>query len=78
MNAMQMMQIMQRWSLFQEDHPKFRPFLGAMKELAMKEGTVLELKATDPDGKTIMTNIKVTANDVETFRMASELMQNRQ
>ena len=73
MNPMALMQFAQRWSLFQEDHPKFMPFVNAAKGIAMKEGSVLELKATDPDGKTITTNIRVTANDVETFRMFADL-----
>ena len=78
MNPMMLMQLVQRWSLFQKDHPRFVPFLGAMKEVALKEGSVLELTATDPDGKTITTNIRVTANDVETFRMIAELDPNQE
>ena len=75
MNPMAMMQLMQRWSLFQQDHPKVIPFLQAAKDVALQEGAVLEIKATDPAGKTITSNIRVTANDVETFRMVSELSQ---
>ena len=75
MNPMTMMQLMQRWSLFQQDHPKVIPFLQAAKDIALQEGAVLEIKATDPEGKAITSNIRVTANDVETFRMVSELSQ---
>lgn len=73
MNPMAIMQLMQRWSVFQSDHPKFVPFVNAVKDTVMKEGSVLEMKVTDPDGKTTTTNIRVTANDVETFRMIAEL-----
>ncbi len=73
MNPMALMQLMQRWSVFQADHPKFVPFVNAVKDSVMKEGAILEMKVTDPDGKATTTNIKVTANDVETFRMIAEL-----
>ena len=77
MNPMMLMQLVQRWSVFQQDHPRFMPFFSAAKETVLTEGSVLELKVTDPEGKEITTNIRVTANDVETFRIISELIQGR-
>ena len=73
MNPMAIMQLAQRWSVFQADHPKFVPFVNAAKDVVAKEGSILELKVTDPDGKIVTTNIRVTANDVETFRMLADL-----
>ena len=73
MNPMAIMQLAQRWSVFRSDHPKFVPFVNAAKDFVMKEGSILELKVTDPDGKIVTTNIRVTANDVETFRMLADL-----
>ena len=69
MNPMMFMQLQQRIQTFQQDHPKFLPFLMAIKDNALQEGTVLAMTVTTPDGKTIESNIKLTANDIETIRM---------
>ena len=44
----------------------------AVKDTAMVEGTVLAMKVTTPDGKTLESNIKLTANDIETIKMMSD------
>ena len=72
MNPMMLMQMQQRIQTFQQDHPKFVPFLMAIKDNALEEGTVIAMKVTTPDGKTIESNIKLTANDIETIRMMSD------
>ena len=41
MNPMMFMQLQQRIQTFQQDHPKFVPFLMAIKDNALQEGTVL-------------------------------------
>lgn len=72
MNPMMFMQLQQRIQTFQQDHPKFVPFLMAIKDNALQEGTVLGVTVTTPDGKKIESNIKLTANDIETIRMMSD------
>lgn len=69
MNPMFLMQAQQRLTLFQQEHPKMLPFLNTIREKALKEGSVVEIKVTDPDGKEYVSNIRVTANDIETVRM---------
>ncbi len=69
MNPMMLMQLQQRIQTFQQDHPKFLPFMMAVKDNALKEGTVFAMKVTTPEGKTIESNIKLTSNDIETLRM---------
>ena len=66
---MMLMQLQQRISLFQQDHPKVMPFLQAVGNNAVQEGTVFAIKVTTPDGKTLESNIKLTANDIETINM---------
>ena len=72
MNPMMFMQLQQRIQTFQQDHPKFVPFLMAIKDNAMQEGTVLGVTVTTPDGRKIESNIKLTANDIETIKMMSD------
>ncbi|WP_051689325.1 hypothetical protein [Butyrivibrio sp. AE2032] len=72
MNPMILMQMQQRMQTFQQDHPKFLPFLNAVKDNALQEGTVFAMKVTTPEGKTLESNIKLTANDIETIRMMTD------
>ncbi len=75
-NPTMLMQIQQRIQTFQQDHPKFVPFLMAIRDNALEEGSVIAMKVTTPDGRTIESNIKLTANDIETFRMMASGNQN--
>ncbi len=68
-NPMALLQMQQRFAQFQQDHPKFVPFLGAIKANALKEETVIDIKVTSPEGGTLATNIRLTANDLETINM---------
>ena len=69
MNPMLLMQHQQRLGLFQQDHPKVIPFFQAVGANAVTEGTVFAVKVTTPDGKVLESNIKLTANDIETINM---------
>ena len=75
MNPMFLIQLKERFGLFQSEHPKMLPFLRTIKEKAVAEGSVLEIKAISPDGKEYVSNIRLTANDIETIRMLTEGMQ---
>ena len=69
MNPMMLMQLQQKLSLFQQDHPKVGPFIRAVGANALEEGTVIAMKVTTKDGKELESNIKLTANDIETLQM---------
>ena len=55
------------------DHPKLFPFMRAVSAAGAKEGTIVEMKVTTPEGKELETNLRLTANDIEVFRMLREL-----
>lgn len=74
MNPMALLQLKERLNLFNQDHPKMLPFLTAVKD-KMQEGTILELKVTDVEGKEMVSNIRLTANDMETFRILTNMKQ---
>ena len=60
MNALKLKSILDR---FNANHPKLPLFLkAAMGEV--KEGTVIETKVITPEEKTILSNIKITADDM--------------
>ncbi len=55
------------WDNFTAAHPRFPGFLSAVKSRGILEGDVVEISITGTDGKTIATNIRVTAGDLELF-----------
>lgn len=71
-NPAVLLRFKERMRIFQNDHPKIRPFFHMLKEKALTEGTVFELKVTTPDGQEYVSNIRLTANDIETIRLLSK------
>ena len=67
------MKLAERYNLFQTQHPLFASFLGQAAARAMREGTVIEVKVTDPEGKEMVTNLKMTPEDLETIEIFKNL-----
>ncbi|MDO4622558.1 MAG: hypothetical protein Q4B22_06360 [Eubacteriales bacterium] len=72
-NPMMFMKIRERLTIFQQQHPRVMPFFQAVGAQSIREGTVLELKVTDPEGKSYVSNIRLTADDIETIQMMKEM-----
>ncbi len=64
-----------RIDMFNEAHPRVMPFLEMLKGKALMEGTVVEMRVTDPDGNEYVSNIRLTATDVETIKLLELLPQ---
>lgn len=69
MNPMDVMQLGSRLQTFSSQHPKFGAFLREAGRDAMREGSIIEMKVTSPEGQEYVTNIRLTAEDVETINM---------
>ncbi len=67
MNIQDIMKLKTAWDTFTANHPKFPAFLNAAKQAGIKENTIVAISITDPEGKTIETNVKVTSSDLELF-----------
>ncbi len=52
---------------FNRNHPKFMPFLQACGG-QVKEGSIIEITVTSPEGEKIETNLKVQQSDIELIR----------
>lgn len=50
---------------FRINHPKFPLFLHAVSQEALKEGTLVEINVTTPEGKTYCSNVRLKADDME-------------
>ena len=67
LNPMALMRLKGRFEIFRREHPRVLPFLKTVKENALREGTVMELKFTTEDGKEYVSNIRLTPDDIETL-----------
>ena len=65
LDPMKIMKVKKAKDTFVENHPKLPLFLGAVKQQALVEGTVMAITVTTPDGRKIESNIKLQASDIE-------------
>lgn len=72
MNPMLLMKMKGMLEGFNKRHPRVLPFLNDAGS-RIQEGTVIEVTVTGPDGHSITSNIRVTAEDMELLRDAKEL-----
>lgn len=64
-NPAAILQMMNLWSRFQNNHPKFPKFLSAVAKSGIKEGSIIEIKVTTAQGESFDSNLKVNAEDME-------------
>lgn len=50
---------------FRSGHPKFPLFLKAVSQDALREGSVIEISVTTPEGKNYCSNVRLNADDIE-------------
>jgi hypothetical protein len=72
-NPKNIMKLRERLGIFQSQHPRVQPFLKDAFSGGVLEGSVIELKVTSPEGRSCITNIRLTQEDVETINMIREL-----
>ena len=63
-NPMQLMKFREMGQRFQQNHPRIPGFFQAALG-GVREGSIIEMTVTDPEGKKICANIEVTADDME-------------
>ncbi|MCR4893580.1 MAG: hypothetical protein K5911_02465 [Eubacteriales bacterium] len=72
-NPMNLLKIKKQWEQFNAAHPRFMPYIKALRNGYLDEGSVLEMNVTAPDGRSLKCNIRLTAEDMELMRQISEL-----
>ena len=58
-NPAALLQMMNLWKRFENNHPKFPKFLKAVALKGIKEGSIIEIKVTTADGENFDSNLKV-------------------
>lgn len=74
-NPMKLMQMQSVFKQFTERHPKLPMFFRAVGSSALVEGTVMEIKVTKPDGTNMVTNLKLSQQDIEAIRQIQQTFQ---
>ena len=69
MDIKTMLQMQNAWKAFTENHPKFPAFLKAAQH-EIREGTVIAFTVTTPEGKTIESNLRLSASDIQLIETA--------
>ena len=72
-NPLVLLQLKGQWEKFEKNHPKFRGFMNAAASQGIREGTIIEITITDPEGKTICSNLKITDADMDLIRTMQNL-----
>lgn len=72
MNPASLMKILRAKNTFDKNHPKLKNYFAAVQKKGIQEGTVIQLKITNPDDEPMIANIKVQQSDLE---LLSELME---
>ena len=67
-NIGNMMKIMNAWNIFKRNHPKSPAFCNAFSKRALKEGSIMAITVTTPDGEKIETNLRIKAEDLELLK----------
>lgn len=68
MNPATLLTFKKKFEEFSERHPRFVQFLGALKNNNITEGSVIDVKVTQPDGQVFQSNIKLTQEDLEMLK----------
>ncbi len=72
-NPMALMRMKPLFEAFRERHPKFLQFFGAAGQCVGAE-SLIEISVTSPDGKKMITNMRVKPEDLELFDEMKNMM----
>lgn len=70
-NPMKLMRFREMGERFKANHPRVPAFFEAAMR-SVDEGSIIEMSVTDPQGKKICANIRVTAEDMAMIREAQD------
>ncbi|CDF00845.1 MAG: hypothetical protein MR836_02880 [Ruminococcus sp.] len=73
MNPMAILQIKSLLDKFKNNHPKIPMFFSAAAQ-SIDENSIIEIKVTTAEGQNLITNMKVTSDDIELFKELKEKM----
>lgn len=63
-NPAKLLKLKREWDGFAGRHPKLLRYLAYVSDHSLEDGAILDLTVTDPEGKALHANAKLTAEDV--------------
>lgn len=75
-NPTAILQMMNLWNRFKQNHPKFPKFMTAVYQNGIKEGSIIEINVTTADGQSLNSNLKISAEDMELIEQLKNLSMN--
>ena len=75
-NPAAILQMMNLWNKFKQNHPKFPKFMTAVYQNGIKEGSIIEINVTTADGQSLNSNLKISAEDMELIDQLRNLTMN--
>ena len=72
-NPLKLLELKNMRDQFAANHPKFPRFIEAVTREALVEGSVIEIQVAMPDGRKLVTNLKLTASDIQMLQSLQEL-----
>ena len=73
-NPAKLLQLKKQYEAFTARHPKFLRYMAYIVDHSMEEGTVMDVTVTDPTGKSLHGNARLTAEDVAFLREVRALL----
>ena len=73
MNPMMLLKIRKKWAEFNEAHPKVLPYFREVSNGYIGEGSVIDITVTDPSGRSLRCNLRVTDADLELIKSVAEI-----
>ncbi len=74
LNPAALMKIISAKNVFDKNHPKLKNYFSAVKDKGIKEGTVIQIKITNPEDEPMLANIKVQQSDLELLTELAEIL----
>ena len=75
-NPASIFQMMNLWNRFKQNHPKFPKFMTAVYQNGIREGSIIEINVTTPDGPSLNSNLKISAADMRLIEELKGLIMN--
>ena len=72
-NIGNIMKITGAWNTLKSNHHQYPAYSQAISRKGLKEGSIIEIAITTPEGEKIETNLKVKDSDLELLKQLSDL-----
>ena len=73
-NPMNLVHLKPKMTAFGNRHSRFVQFFSTVRDSGLKEGTVIEISVTDPEGKQLCANMRACAEDIELINELTDMM----